>query len=62
MTAEGEALLRKPVKDLLQVLDPTHFKQIHRSNHRQPARHRFDLPRRHRWAKGLLRLKSARKR
>jgi DNA-binding LytR/AlgR family response regulator len=31
MTAEGEALLRKPVKDLLQVLDPTHFKQIHRS-------------------------------
>jgi DNA-binding LytR/AlgR family response regulator len=31
MTAVGEALLRKPVKDLLQVLDPTHFKQIHRS-------------------------------
>ncbi len=31
MTAEGEALLRKPIKDLLEVLDPTVFKQIHRS-------------------------------
>lgn len=31
MTAEGEALLRKPIKDLLEVLDPTGFKQIHRS-------------------------------
>ncbi len=31
MTAEGEALLRKPIRDLLQVLDNTMFKQIHRS-------------------------------
>jgi DNA-binding LytR/AlgR family response regulator len=31
MTAAGEALLRKPIKDLLEVLDPANFKQIHRS-------------------------------
>jgi DNA-binding LytR/AlgR family response regulator len=31
MTAEGESLLRKPIKDLLEVLDPQTFKQIHRS-------------------------------
>lgn len=31
MTAEGEALLRKPIRDLLDVLDPTMFKQVHRS-------------------------------
>jgi DNA-binding LytR/AlgR family response regulator len=31
MTAEGEALLRKPIRDLLDVLDPAMFKQIHRS-------------------------------
>ena len=31
MTAAGEALLRKPIKDLLEVLDPAIFKQIHRS-------------------------------
>ncbi|GAA4858587.1 LytTR family DNA-binding domain-containing protein [Luteimonas vadosa] len=31
MTAEGEALLRTPIKDLLPVLDPKTFKQIHRS-------------------------------
>ena len=31
MTASGEALLRKPIKDLLAVLDTTHFKQVHRS-------------------------------
>lgn len=31
MTPEGEALLRKPIRDLLEVLDPTHFKQVHRS-------------------------------
>jgi DNA-binding LytR/AlgR family response regulator len=31
MTAEGEALLRKPIRDLLDALDPTIFKQIHRS-------------------------------
>jgi DNA-binding LytR/AlgR family response regulator len=31
MTAEGEALLRKPIRELLEVLDPAVFKQIHRS-------------------------------
>ena len=31
VTAEGEALLRTPIKDLLGVLDPAAFKQIHRS-------------------------------
>jgi DNA-binding LytR/AlgR family response regulator len=31
MTAEGEALVRKPLRDLLVELDATHFKQIHRS-------------------------------
>ncbi len=31
MTAEGESLLRKPSRELLEVLDPAIFKQIHRS-------------------------------
>jgi DNA-binding LytR/AlgR family response regulator len=31
MTADGEALLRTPIRELLTVLDPTTFKQIHRS-------------------------------
>ncbi len=31
MTAEGEALIRKPIRDLLDVLDPDTFKQVHRS-------------------------------
>ena len=31
MTAEGESLLRKPIRELLDVLDPAAFKQIHRS-------------------------------
>ncbi|MCP3100921.1 LytTR family DNA-binding domain-containing protein [Myxococcus sp. K15C18031901] len=31
MTAEGEALLRKPIRELLDALDPAVFKQIHRS-------------------------------
>lgn len=31
MTAEGEALLRTPIKELLTVLDTDTFKQIHRS-------------------------------
>ena len=31
MTAEGEALIRKPIRDLLDVLDAAIFKQIHRS-------------------------------
>jgi DNA-binding LytR/AlgR family response regulator len=30
-TAEGEALIRKPIRDLLDVLDPAIFRQIHRS-------------------------------
>ena len=31
VTAEGEALLRKPIRELLAVLDPATFNQIHRS-------------------------------
>ncbi|MEO8506499.1 MAG: LytTR family DNA-binding domain-containing protein [Betaproteobacteria bacterium] len=31
MTAQGEALLRTPLHELLAKLDPAHFKQIHRS-------------------------------
>lgn len=31
MTAQGEALLRTPIRELLGLLDPTAFKQIHRS-------------------------------
>lgn len=31
VTAEGEALLRTPIKELVAVLDPSSFKQIHRS-------------------------------
>ena len=31
MTPDGEALLRKPIRELLDVLDPAIFKQIHRS-------------------------------
>jgi DNA-binding LytR/AlgR family response regulator len=31
MTAQGESLLRTPLQELLAKLDPTHFKQIHRS-------------------------------
>ncbi len=31
VTAEGEALIRKPIRELLQVLDPAVFKQVHRS-------------------------------
>jgi DNA-binding LytR/AlgR family response regulator len=31
MTAEGEALIRKPIRELLEVLDPSVFKQVHRS-------------------------------
>jgi DNA-binding LytR/AlgR family response regulator len=30
-TAEGEALIRKSIRELLEVLDPSIFKQIHRS-------------------------------
>ena len=31
VTAEGEALLRTPIKDLVARLDPSTFKQIHRA-------------------------------
>jgi len=31
MTAEGESLIRKPLRDLLDVLDPAVFRQVHRS-------------------------------
>ena len=31
VTPEGEALIRKPIRDLLEVLDPHVFKQVHRS-------------------------------
>jgi DNA-binding LytR/AlgR family response regulator len=31
VTAAGEALIRKPLRELLEVLDPASFKQIHRS-------------------------------
>lgn len=31
ITAEGESLLRTPIRELLEVLDPAVFKQIHRS-------------------------------
>lgn len=31
MTAEGESLLRKPIRELLELLDVNIFKQIHRS-------------------------------
>lgn len=31
MTAQGESLLRKPIRELLDVLDPAIFKQVHRS-------------------------------
>jgi len=30
-TAEGEALIRKPIRELLEALDPETFKQVHRS-------------------------------
>ncbi len=31
MTADAELLIRKPIRDLLRELDPTHFRQIHRA-------------------------------
>ena len=31
VTAEGESLLRTPLKELLAVLDPRQFRQVHRS-------------------------------
>ena len=31
VTAAGESLLRTPLRELLEVLDPLHFRQVHRS-------------------------------
>ena len=31
VTAEGESLLRTPLKELLEALDPHQFRQVHRS-------------------------------
>lgn len=31
MTGDGEALLRTPIRELLAVLDPATFKQVHRA-------------------------------
>jgi len=31
VTAAGEALVRKPIRELLEVLDPQQFKQVHRA-------------------------------
>ena len=31
MTAQGESLVRTPLREMLDKLDPTHFKQIHRA-------------------------------
>ncbi len=31
MTADGESLIRKPIRELLEMLDPDAFKQVHRS-------------------------------
>ena len=31
VTGEGEALIRKPIRELLEALDPAAFKQVHRS-------------------------------
>lgn len=56
MTATGDALLRKPIKDLLKVLDPATFKQIHRSTIVNPKA--IDAITRDDSGKGYLTLKS----
>ena len=56
MTAAGEALLRKPIKDLLELLDPATFKQIHRSTIVNLKA--IDSIARDETGNGLLRLKS----
>ena len=56
MTAAGESLLRKPIKDLLELLDPATFKQIHRSTIVNLKA--IDSIARDETGKGLLRLKS----
>ena len=50
MTAEGESLLRKPIRELLDVLDPAHVQADPPLHHRQPEGDRLDRPRRHRQA------------
>ena len=56
MTAAGEALLRKPIKELLEVLDPNVFKQIHRST--VVNLRAIDAITRDDTGRGLLKLKS----
>ena len=56
MTAAGESLLRKPIKDLLEVLDPATFKQIHRATIVNLKA--IDSIARDDTGKGLLKLKS----
>ncbi|MEO6365799.1 MAG: LytTR family DNA-binding domain-containing protein [Luteimonas sp.] len=56
MTAAGESLLRKPIKELLAVLDPATFKQIHRATIVNLKA--IDSIARDDTGKGLLRLKS----
>ena len=56
MTAAGEALLRKPIKELLEVLDPSVFKQIHRST--VVNLRAIDAVTRDDTGRGLLKLKS----
>ena len=55
-TAAGESLLRKPIKDLLAVLDPANFKQIHRATIVNLKA--IDSIVRDETGKGVLRLKS----
>ena len=52
MTADGEALLRKPIRELLDVLDPAMFKQIHRSTIVNLKAIAADRARRHRQGHG----------
>ena len=55
MTAEGEALLRKPIRELLGVLDPTRVQADPPFHHRQPESHRVIV--RDDTGKGTVRLK-----
>ena len=52
MTAEGEALLRKPIRELLDVLDPADVQADPPLHHRQPEGDRLDRARRHRQGRG----------
>ncbi len=57
MTADGEALIRTPFRELLEVLDRTTFRQVHRSAIVNMQRGRRDHERRLR-AAARSRLKS----